>query len=95
MLCTGWRSDNLGTDVHLYLVARILYLESESQPGSRPLGGGKSGLRRAGCQVTPGRREPTESATENIPPVTYPGAVQGRAGGNARGRVNPTWSKTA
>jgi hypothetical protein len=29
---------------------------------------GKSGLHRAGCQVTPGRREPTESATENIPP---------------------------
>ncbi len=31
--------------------------------------GGKSGLHRAGCQVTPGRRESTESATENIPPV--------------------------
>jgi hypothetical protein len=31
--------------------------------------GGKSGLHRAGCQVTPGRREPTESATENIPPA--------------------------
>ena len=30
--------------------------------------GGKSGLYRAGCQVTPGRREPMESATENIPP---------------------------
>ena len=30
--------------------------------------GGKSGLHRAGCQVTPGRREPTESATENTPP---------------------------
>ena len=30
--------------------------------------GGKSGLHRAECQVTPGRREPTESATENIPP---------------------------
>ena len=26
--------------------------------------GGKSGLRRARCQVTPGGREPTESATE-------------------------------
>src|SRR5271154_187245 len=26
--------------------------------------GGKSGLHRARCQVTPGRREPTESATE-------------------------------
>lgn len=31
-------------------------------------GGGKSGLHRAGCQITSGRREPTESATENIPP---------------------------
>ena len=29
---------------------------------------GKSGLHRVQCQVTPGRREPTESATENIPP---------------------------
>ena len=32
------------------------------------LGGGKSGLHRAECQVTPGGREPTESATERIPP---------------------------
>ncbi len=30
---------------------------------------GKSGLHRVKCQVMPGRREPTESATENIPPV--------------------------
>ena len=30
--------------------------------------GGKSGLQRVECQVTPGGREPTESATENIPP---------------------------
>ena len=29
---------------------------------------GKSELHRARCQVIPGRREPTESATENIPP---------------------------
>ena len=29
---------------------------------------GKSGLHRAGRQVTPARSEPTESATENIPP---------------------------
>ena len=29
---------------------------------------GKSGLQRAGRQVTPGRRELTDSATENIPP---------------------------
>jgi hypothetical protein len=30
--------------------------------------GGKSGLHRAECQVTPGGREPTESATESVPP---------------------------
>jgi len=30
---------------------------------------GKSGLHRAECQVTPGRREPTESAAEIIPPT--------------------------
>ena len=30
--------------------------------------GGKSGLHRVECQVTPGRRESMESATENIPP---------------------------
>ena len=29
---------------------------------------GKSGLHREKCQVTPGRRESMESATENIPP---------------------------
>ena len=30
---------------------------------------GKSGLHRAGRQVTPGRRELTDSATESIPPI--------------------------
>ena len=30
---------------------------------------GNSGLQRAGRQVTPGRRELTDSATENIPPI--------------------------
>ena len=42
-----------------------------SRPGNRSIirWRGKSGLHRAGCQVTPGGREPTESATENIPPV--------------------------
>ena len=46
-----------------------------SRPGSRVIGTGlparcrgKSGLHRARCQVTPGRREPTESATESRPP---------------------------
>ncbi len=33
--------------------------------------GGKSGLHRAECQVTPGRREPTESAAENKPPLIF------------------------
>ena len=37
--------------------------------------GGKSGLYWAGCQVTPGRREPTESATENIPPLVGKGEM--------------------
>ena len=32
--------------------------------------GGKSGLLRTGRQVTPGGREPMESATENIPPAS-------------------------
>ena len=30
---------------------------------------GKSGLHRAGRQVTPGRRKPTDSAAENIPQI--------------------------
>ena len=32
--------------------------------------GGKSGLHRAESQITSGRREPTESATDNIPPAS-------------------------
>jgi len=43
------------------------YGAGRSRPGSRCARlahGGKSGLHRARCQVTPGRREPTESATE-------------------------------
>ncbi len=40
--------------------------------------GGKSGLHRTGRQVTPGRRKPTESATENIPPkLPFAGAGKG------------------
>ena len=31
--------------------------------------GGKSELRKAGCRVTPGRREATESAAESRPPM--------------------------
>ena len=51
-------------------------------PGSRPdnrrraSGGGKSGLRRAVCQLTAGRREPTESATENEPPKSRKGPAR-------------------
>jgi hypothetical protein len=33
--------------------------------------GGKSGLRRAGCWVTPREGDLTESATENTPPTSY------------------------
>ena len=63
---------------------------------------GKSGLHRAGCRVTPGRREPTESATE-----TYRPSGSRRLGGvrvkwcgksapaswQQDGRANPTRSK--
>ena len=38
--------------------------------------GGKSGLHRAGCQITSGRREPTTSAAESIPPKRF-GAGKG------------------
>jgi hypothetical protein len=43
--------------------------------GTQPRSGGKSGLHGQRRQVTPGGREPTESATENIPPAT---AVAGK-----------------
>ena len=45
-------------------------LESARQSLGNFFPGGKSGLRRAGCQVTPGGREPTASAAENIPPAS-------------------------
>ncbi len=32
-------------------------------------GRGKSGLQKVECQVTPGRRKPTESAAESRPPM--------------------------
>jgi hypothetical protein len=50
---------------------RNLGIMRASRSGNRSLRqvkGGKSGLQRAECQVTPGRRESMESATENIPP---------------------------
>lgn len=34
----------------------------------RQVGGGKSGLRRAGCWITSSGGDPKESATENKPP---------------------------
>jgi len=37
---------------------------------------GKSGLRRAECQVTPGRREPTASAAEKKPPRHFGAEVR-------------------
>ena len=66
----------------LYKAVRSLNLRAESAGQSLPgilrqtsmtyvevPGGGKSGLHRAERQVTPGRREPTESATESRPPT--------------------------
>jgi len=66
---TGHRTECIKT--FLALLPLRPYRCPRSRPGNRALlaAGGKSGLRRAGCQVTPGGREPTESATENIPPV--------------------------
>jgi hypothetical protein len=49
-----------------------MFLELARQPLSLKKEGGKSGLHRVKRQVIPGRREPTESATENKPPeVTW------------------------
>jgi len=46
---------------------RRCVLSSLNADGRR---GGKSGLHRAGCQITSGGREPTTSAAESIPPMT-------------------------
>ena len=46
-----------------------LLREGTSEDRRRATAGGKSELRRAGCRVTPGRREATESATESRPPM--------------------------
>jgi hypothetical protein len=61
---------------------------------------GKSGLQRASRQVTPGRRNATESATENKPPALL-GAGKGEKvrqeltahHSNVCGTANPGWSK--
>ena len=69
--------------------------ESRIRPGSRPGSrwsagatlwtGGKSGLRRAGCRLTAGRREATNRATETSPQPgrCWPG------GGVKRGNLHP------
>src|SRR5688572_32050425 len=48
--------------------------EGTSEDRRRATAGGKSELHRAGCRVTPGRREATESATESKPPMAPRGA---------------------
>src|SRR5262252_1396117 len=60
-------------------MAAALSCGRESARQSLPklrFGGGKSGLRRIGCQVTPGGREPTESATESRPPKSLTGPAR-------------------
>ncbi len=64
----------------LTLITARFYCRSRRPAGARiPNGararrppclqGGKSGLRRAGCRVMPGRRKATESAAESRPPM--------------------------
>ena len=58
-------------------------------PGDAFQQGGKSGLRRARRQVTPGGRKPTESATENIPPnpiASRNGPLRAICGGRSGGK---------
>ena len=70
-----YRGNALSADVIDSAAAAIC---AQSRPGSllRRRGGGKSGLRRIGCQVTPGGREPTESATESRPPKSLTGPAR-------------------
>jgi len=44
--------------------------ETARQSPPAQAGGGKSGLHRARCQITSGRREPTASAAERRPPTS-------------------------
>ena len=59
---------------------------------------GKSGLQRARCQLTAGRGDPTDSATEKKTPL-HAGEKLKRCGKSApvrwqqRSLVNPIWSK--
>ena len=65
---------------------------------------GKSGLHRAECQVTPGRREPTDQCNREqtaerrrktcVVMVKRCGKSAPRAGTTPRGMANPTRSKT-
>ena len=57
--------------VAIFVVAVNLTFESarQSRINASAFIGGKSGLPRAECQVTPGRRKPMASATESKPPV--------------------------
>src|SRR6187399_3116853 len=50
---------------------------------------GKSELRRAVCRVTPGRGDPKESGTENIPPFDSPLRGSLRAGPHRAGLEDP------
>ena len=60
--------------------------EHQCRPGNRCASrrGGKSGLHRARCQVMPGGREPTDSATESKPPMS-------RAAMRAAGKGERVW----
>jgi len=67
---------------YVSLLSVLPIMWSGSRPDSRRGGvcfpGGKSGLHRAGCQVTPGGCESTESATENIPPAGLGNGLAGK-----------------
>jgi hypothetical protein len=51
--------------------------------------GGKSGHHRTGCRLTAGRREATESATENKPPPALPRKWKAEVRVKRRGKSSP------
>jgi len=57
----------------LDFIGYFRYRSRRSGSGNRGVEtlGGKSGHHRAECQLTAGRCEPTESATENRPPMAF------------------------
>lgn len=70
------------TDVKgVLLVGAVAALQSSAESAGQSRRAqahrGKSGLHRAECQVTPGRREPTASATESKPPMARKGTGKG------------------